>query len=92
MLPRLLREDIEVALLQGASLGRVRADQNQIEQIILNLAVNARDAMPHGGKLTIKTTNSDLDESYGHLHPGVKPGKYVMLAVSDTRSEERRGG
>ena len=52
MLPRLLREDIEVALLQGASLGRVRADQNQIEQIILNLAVNARDAMLHGGKLT----------------------------------------
>lgn len=84
MLPRLLREDIEVVLLLGASLGRVKADQNQIEQIILNLTVNARDAMPKGGKLTIETTNFYLDENYARLHPGVKPGKYVMLAVSDT--------
>ena len=84
MLPRLLREDIEVVLLLGTSLARVKADQNQIEQIILNLAVNARDAMPKGGKLTIETTNFDLDENYGRLHPGVKPGRYVILAVTDT--------
>ena len=84
MLPRLLREDIEVVLLQGELLDRVRADQNQVEQIILNLAVNARDAMPKGGKLTIETANVDLDESYARLHPNVKPGKYVMLAVTDT--------
>jgi PAS domain S-box-containing protein len=84
MLPRLLREDIEVVLLPGASLGRVKADQNQIDQIMLNLAANARDAMPKGGKLTLETANVDLDESYARLHPGVKPGKYVMLAVTDT--------
>ena len=84
MLPRLLREDIEVVLLLGASLARVKADENQIEQIILNLAVNARDAMPKGGKLTIETTNFDLDDDYARLHPGVKPGTYVMLSVSDT--------
>jgi PAS domain S-box-containing protein len=84
MLPRLLLEDIEVVLLPGASLGRVKADQNQIDQIILNLAVNARDAMSQGGKLTIETANADLDESYARLHSPAKPGKYVMLAVTDT--------
>ncbi len=84
MLPRLLREDIEVVLLPGVSLGRVKADENQIEQIILNLAANARDVMPKGGKLTIETANVDLDENCTHLHPGVKPGKHVMLAVTDT--------
>ena len=84
MLPRLLREDIEVTLLPGASLGLVKVDQTQIDQIILNLAVNARDAMPQGGKLTIQTENADLDESYARLHSPVKPGKYVTLAVTDT--------
>ena len=84
MLPRLLREDIEVVLLPGVSLGLVKADQNQIDQIILNLAVNARDAMPQGGRLTIETANADLDESHPRPHSLVKPGKYVMLAVTDT--------
>jgi len=84
MLPRLLCEDIEVVLVPGASLGLVKADKNQIDQIILNLAVNARDAMPQGGKLTIQTANADLDESYARLHSPVKPGKYVTLAVTDT--------
>jgi PAS domain S-box-containing protein len=84
MLPRLLRADIEVVVLPAPSLGQVKADQNQIEQIILNLATNARDAMPRGGKLTIETRNVDFDENYGRLHPGIKPGQYVMLAVSDT--------
>jgi PAS domain S-box-containing protein len=84
MLPRLLRADVEVELLPAPSLGQVKADQNQIEQVILNLAVNARDAMPQGGKLTIETANVDLDEDYCRLHPGVKAGKYVMLAVTDT--------
>jgi two-component system, cell cycle sensor histidine kinase and response regulator CckA len=84
MLPRLLREDIEVVLLPGASLGLVKADQNQIDQIILNLAVNARDAMPQGGKLTIQTANADLDQNHALLYSPIKPGKYVTLAVADT--------
>jgi|GEM_PF-2298220 len=84
MLPRLLREDVEVAFLAGAPLGRVKADPNQIEQVILNLAANARDAMPRGGKLTIETANADFDENYAHSHPGVTPGRYVMLSVTDT--------
>ncbi len=84
MLPRLLCEDIEVVLVPGASLGLVKADKNQIDQIILNLAVNARDAMPQGGKLTIQTADADLDESYARLHSPLKPGKYVTLAVTDT--------
>jgi PAS domain S-box-containing protein len=84
MLPRLLREDIEVVVLPGPSLGLVKADQNQIDQIILNLAVNARDAMPQGGKLTIQTANADLDQSHALLYSPIKPGKYVTLAVTDT--------
>jgi signal transduction histidine kinase/CheY-like chemotaxis protein len=84
MLPRLIREDIELTIVTKASLGRVRADQSQIEQVILNLVVNARDAMPQGGKLTIETANVDLDVGYARRHAGVSPGSYVMLAVSDT--------
>jgi signal transduction histidine kinase len=75
ILPRLLREDIEVVLLPGPSLGLVKADQNQIDQIILNLAVNARDAMPQGGKLTIETANADLAESYSRPNFSLKPGE-----------------
>jgi CheY-like chemotaxis protein len=65
-------------------VGRVEADPGQIEQVIINLAVNARDAMPTGGKLTIETANVDLDESYAGKHIAVKPGPYVMMAISDT--------
>lgn len=84
MLPRLIREDIELRIVPGASLGRVKADQSQIEQVILNLAVNARDAMPRGGRLTIETTSAELNDEYVRGHTGVRPGKYAMLAVSDT--------
>jgi two-component system, cell cycle sensor histidine kinase and response regulator CckA len=84
MLPRLLGEDIEVSLELDPELGNVKADQSQIEQIIMNLAVNARDAMPTGGKLKIETKNVELDAAYTRTHPGSKVGSYVMLAVTDT--------
>jgi len=85
MLPRLLGEDIELVTTLGTNLGKVRADRGQIEQVIMNLAVNARDAMPKGGHLTVETKNVELDtrSSPGHLGD-VPPGNYVMLAVSDT--------
>ena len=84
MLPRLLGEDIEVSLTLSRELGTVEADQSQIEQIIMNLAVNARDAMPTGGKLKIRTANVEFDEIYTRTHPGSRAGKYVLLAVTDT--------
>jgi two-component system cell cycle sensor histidine kinase/response regulator CckA len=84
MLPRLLGEDIEVSLTLNPELGAVEADQSQIEQIIMNLAVNARDAMPTGGKLKIRTANVEFDETYTRTHPGSRAGKYVLLAVIDT--------
>lgn len=84
MLPRLLGEDIAVSSSLSPDLGVVRADQSQIEQVIMNLAVNARDAMPDGGTLRIETRNVELDQAYAWQHAGAKPGQYVMLAVIDT--------
>src|SRR5207248_1381668 len=84
MLQRLIGEDIELATILDQKLGRVKVDPGQMEQLILNLAVNARDAMPDGGRLTIETSNVHLDETYTKQHVSAKPGRYVMLAVSDT--------
>jgi PAS domain S-box-containing protein len=84
MLGRVLGEDIELRLVTAGDLGLVRFDQNQSEQILVNLAVNARDAMPDGGRLTIETANVVLDADYARTHPDAAPGSYVMLAVSDT--------
>jgi PAS domain S-box-containing protein len=84
MLHRLLGADIDLTMLHASGLWNVKADPGQIEQILMNLAVNARDAMPHGGKLTIETENVDLDDDYARAHHDVRPGPYVMLAVSDT--------
>jgi PAS domain S-box-containing protein len=84
MLQRLLGADVELEAHFAADVGNIRADQGQLEQVILNLAVNARDAMPTGGKLTIETANVELDEHYAQTHRPVVPGRYVMIAVSDT--------
>jgi PAS domain S-box-containing protein len=84
LLQRLLGEDIEMVLRSDAPVGTVKADPVQIEQVIMNLVVNARDAMPTGGRLTVETANLELDAGYAMDHASVKAGSYVMLAVSDT--------
>ncbi|MBS1856272.1 MAG: PAS domain S-box protein [Acidobacteria bacterium] len=84
MLRRVIREDIELSFQCDADLGRVRADPGAIEQVLMNLVVNARDAMPEGGGLVIETGNLFLDEQYAQTHLAVKTGPYAMLAVSDT--------
>jgi len=84
MLHRLLGEDIELSLLTGHRLGKIVADPSQVEQVLMNLVVNARDAMTGGGKVSIETTNVDLDEAYAKAHVDVTAGPFVMLAVTDT--------
>jgi CheY-like chemotaxis protein len=84
LLRRLLGEDVELCTKLDGGLGSVTADPGQIEQVIMNLAVNARDAMPKGGKLTLETANVELDQAYSRQHAPVRPGSYVMLAITDT--------
>src|SRR5690348_2803215 len=84
MLRRMIGEDVELRVSTQAELGNIKADPVQLEQVIMNLVVNARDAMPRGGKLSIETSNVYLDESYAREHVTVEPGEYVMLAISDT--------
>ncbi len=84
MLRRIIGEDIELVTTPGDDLWHVKADPTQIEEIIVNLSVNAREAMPDGGKLTVSTTNVDLDEEYAQRHADVNPGEHVLLSISDT--------
>jgi nitrogen-specific signal transduction histidine kinase/CheY-like chemotaxis protein len=84
MIRRLIGEDIELKIVLAQDIGRIFVDPGQIDQVIMNLVVNARDAMPTGGKLLIETVAVDLDKTYAEKHPSVKPGKYVLLAVTDT--------
>jgi two-component system, cell cycle sensor histidine kinase and response regulator CckA len=84
LIPRLIGEDIELVIRTAVDLGTIRADASQMEQIILNLAVNARDAMPNGGRLLIETSNAELDDAYSGTRPTVQPGSYVLLTVTDS--------
>ena len=84
MLTRMIGEDIDLVMVPSSAIGAIRADPGQIDQVIMNIAVNARDAMPDGGRLTIETANVSLDENFARTHTPLVPGEYVMLAISDT--------
>src|SRR5258705_246489 len=84
LLRRLMDEAIQMSTVPGKNIGTIKADPGQMEQVIMNLVVNARDAMPNGGRLTVETANVELDAAYASDHATVKPGQYVMLAVPDT--------
>ena len=84
MLRRLISEDVEMITATAKNLGVIKADPGQMEQVILNLVINARDAMPSGGKLTLETANVEFDANYAHSHLGAQPGHYVMLSVTDS--------
>jgi len=84
LLSRLIREEIEFVFVPGVALGNIKADPGQIEQVLLNLTVNACDAMPKGGKLTISTNNITVDKDYAQSRPGLQPGAYVLLSATDT--------
>ena len=84
MLQRLISEDIGLGTHLASFSGRVMADPEQIHQIIMNLVINARDAMPAGGRIDIKTSDVDLNEEMARTHPDAKPGPYVLMSVTDT--------
>ena len=84
MLSRLIGDDVQLVCVLASESGTVKADPSQIEQVLMNLTVNARDAMPQGGKITIKTANVEIDETYARQHPYIAPGPHVMLTVTDT--------
>jgi CheY-like chemotaxis protein len=84
MLRRLIDENIEMTFVPGKDIGRIKADAGYVEQVLMNLVINARDAMPNGGKLTVATHHAALEESDARAHPGASPGDNVMLSVSDT--------
>jgi two-component system, cell cycle sensor histidine kinase and response regulator CckA len=86
MLGRLIGDHIELKSVLRGDLGTIKADPSQLDQVLMNLAINARDAMPKGGKITIETANIEIDETYAKQHPSTKPGRFVMLTVTDTGS------
>jgi signal transduction histidine kinase len=84
MFHQIIGENIELVMLLAGDMGRVKVDPGSIERVLLNLVINAKDAMPSGGKLTVETGNAELDEEYARTHNPITPGQYVMLSVNDT--------